>query len=60
MLEMDGKTWAELYLNSITLSDAIASGKVQIEGDQKQVTVIFDMFDKFNPEKNYMVPPIEG
>jgi len=32
---------------------------VKVEGEQKEVEVIFDMFDKFNPEKNYMVPPIE-
>ncbi len=60
VLKLDGKTWAELYLNSTTLGEAISSGKVKVEGEQKEVVVIFDMFDKFNPEKNYMVPPIEG
>jgi len=59
VLKLDGKTWAELYLNSTTLGEAISSGKVKVEGEQKEVVVIFDMFDKFNPEKNYMVPPIE-
>jgi len=59
VLELDGKTWSELYLNSTTLTEAIASGKLNVEGEQKEVVVIFDMFDKFNPEKNYMVPPIE-
>ena len=59
VLKLDGKTWAELYLNSTTLGEAISSGKVKVEGEQKEVEMIFDMFDKFNPEKNYMVPPIE-
>jgi len=59
VLKLDGKTWAELYLNSTTLGEAISSGKVKVEGEQKEVVVIFDMFDKFQPTKNYMVPPIE-
>ena len=59
VLKLDGKTWAELYLNSTTLGEAISSGKVKVEGKQKEVVVIFDMFDKFQPTKNYMVPPIE-
>ena len=59
VLKLDGKIWAELYLNSITLSEAISSGKVKVEGDQKELAVIFDMFDKFDPTKNYIVPPLE-
>jgi len=59
VLKLDGKIWAELYLNSITLSEAISSGKVKVEGDQKELAVIFDMFDKFDPTKNYVVPPLE-
>ena len=59
VLKLDGKIWAELYLNSITLGEAISSGKVKVEGDQKELAVIFDMFDKFDPAKNYKVPPIE-
>ena len=59
VLKLDGKTWAELYLNATTLGEAISSGKVNVEGKPKEVAVIFDMFDKFEPTKNYMVPPIE-
>ena len=58
-MELDGETWAELYLNSITLDEAISSGKVTVEGNQKELAVIFDMFDKFDPTKNYLVPPLE-
>lgn len=60
VLKLDGKTWAELYLNSITLGEAISSGKVKVEGDPKELLVIFDMFDKFDPAKNYKVPPLEN
>ena len=56
----DGETWAQLYLNSTTLGEAIASGKVKVEGDQKELALVFDMFDKFDPTKNYLVPPLEN
>ncbi len=59
VLKLDGKTWAELYLGSTTLDEAISNGKVQVEGNPEEVAVIFDMFDKFEATKNYLVPPIE-
>jgi len=59
VLKLDSETWAGLYLSAVSLNDAIASGKVQLSGDKGEVTQIFDMFDKFNPTKNYTVPPIE-
>ena len=46
-------------MNSTTLGEAIASGKVNVEGNQKELAVVFDMFDKFEPTKNYLVLPIE-
>ena len=48
-----------MYLSSVTLEEAISSGKVKIEGKQKELGTIFDMFDKFKPAKNYVVPPLE-
>jgi alkyl sulfatase BDS1-like metallo-beta-lactamase superfamily hydrolase len=59
VLKLDSKTWAGLYLSALSLTDAIDSGKVQLTGDKGDVTQIFDMFDKFNPTKNYIVPPLE-
>ncbi len=59
ILMLDSKTWAQLYLSSATLEDLISSAKVKVEGDSKELAVIFDMFDKFIPTKNYVVPPLE-
>lgn len=59
VLRMDAMTWAELYLNSTTLAEAISSGKVKVEGEQEEAVTIFDMFDKFNPEENHKVPPVK-
>ena len=58
-LKLDSGTWAELYINAITLSDAINNSKVEVKGSKKEVEVLFDMFDKFKPTKNYMIPPME-
>lgn len=58
-LKLDSETWAELYLNSITLNDALAKGIVKVKGHDEEVKALFDMFDRFKPTKNYMIPPME-
>jgi len=58
-MKLDSETWAGLYLSAVSLKDAIESGKVKLTGDKGEILQIFDMFDKFNPTKNYMVPPLE-
>jgi len=59
VLKMDSETWVGLYLSAVSLKDAIDSGKVKVYGDQDEMTKLFEMFDKFRPTKNYMVPPLE-
>ena len=58
-LKMDSEIWPTLYLNATTLQDAVDSGKVEISGNQNEVMALFDMFDKFQPTKNYTIPPLE-
>jgi len=59
VLKLDSETWAGLYLSAVSLNDAIDAGKVNLKGDKGEIAQIFDMFDKFNPTKNYTVPPLE-
>ena len=59
ILKLDSETWAGLYLSGLSLTDAIDTGKVQLTGDRSGMKQIFDMFDKFKPSQNYMVPPLE-
>ena len=59
VLKMDSETWVGLYLSSVSLKEAIDSGKVKLKGNKKEMIKIFEMFDKFEPTKNHMVPPIE-
>lgn len=58
-IKMDSETWPELYLNSVTFKDAVDSGKVEITGNQNEVMALFELFDKFQPTKNYKIPPLE-
>ncbi|WP_340112127.1 alkyl sulfatase dimerization domain-containing protein [Maribellus mangrovi] len=58
-LKLDALTWAALYLNSVTLEEAIKKGKVVIDGDNKVLVSIWNMFDVFEPAKNYTIPPLE-
>ena len=59
VLKLDSDTWVGLYLNSVSLQEAINTGKVSLTGDQNEVTALFDMFDRFKPMKNYKIPPLE-
>jgi alkyl sulfatase BDS1-like metallo-beta-lactamase superfamily hydrolase len=58
-IKLDSESWAELYLSSITLGEAIDKGKVEVDGKAEEIIAIFSMFDKFKPTKNYVVPPLE-
>jgi len=37
-----------------------ADGKIKLStGDLDEVATVFGLFDKFVPEKNYKIPPLE-
>ncbi len=60
VLRLDSETWAALYLNAIDLKEAIASGKITLaKGDLQETLDAFALFDKFQPSKNYKIPPLE-
>jgi alkyl sulfatase BDS1-like metallo-beta-lactamase superfamily hydrolase len=59
VVKLDSKTWTALYLSSIDLKEAINTNEVSVLGNQTEVIELFDMFDKFQPTKNYKIPPLE-
>lgn len=59
VLNLDSETWAQLYLSAVSLTEAIDSGKADLQGNKGDMGEIFDLFDKLLPAKNYMVPPLE-
>ena len=57
VLELDGKTWAKLYLSGIGLDEAIDSKAVTLKkGNKGEFIQIFNMFDRFEPAKNVKIP----
>jgi alkyl sulfatase BDS1-like metallo-beta-lactamase superfamily hydrolase len=57
-VSMDAKTWAALYLNTTTMEEAMKTGGVKItKGTVEDLRAVFDLFDNFDPAKNYTIPP---
>jgi alkyl sulfatase BDS1-like metallo-beta-lactamase superfamily hydrolase len=60
VLELDSEAWADLYLSSVDLEEAVSSGKVRLaKGGADEVAGVFELFDKFQPSRNYKIPPLE-
>jgi alkyl sulfatase BDS1-like metallo-beta-lactamase superfamily hydrolase len=56
-LTLSPETWAELYLSSVSMSDAIASGAVTLEvGSATELAEVFGAFDIFDRARNITVP----
>ena len=58
-VKLDSETWADLYLSTILLSDAVDEGKVELTGNAEAAKKLFAAFDLFEPARNYRVPPVE-
>jgi alkyl sulfatase BDS1-like metallo-beta-lactamase superfamily hydrolase len=58
-VKLDSDTWADLYLSSVSLDDAIEKGNVELTGDASSVQELFAAFSQFEPARNYRVPPVE-
>ena len=55
------ETWAGLYLNSITVDEAIRNGGIALtKGSADDLKTTLELFDKFDPGQNYTIPLIEG
>lgn len=60
VLTLDGKTWALVYLGNADIAKEIQSKKVKVtKGDKAELAALFNIFDKFDPAKNFKVPPLE-
>ena len=58
VLHLDSETWAQLYLSTIDLKAAIDAGQVKlVKGEPSQVIDVFAMFDRYQPARNFKVPP---
>ena len=53
---MDKKTLDALTLGQLTVKQAVADGKITIDGDKTQLEQLFKLFDKFNLWFNIVTP----
>ena len=57
-IALTGEAWAALYLSQNTIAELVANGSVEIKkGDTQEVIELFDIFDRYNPEKAVLVAP---
>ena len=60
VLKLGSKTWAKLYLSSVSLEEAIKSKAVILKRGKKDDLInIFAMFDRYQPAKNVTVPALD-
>jgi hypothetical protein len=57
---LHSEAWADLYLSSTDIEEAVADGKIELaSGNLEDVAAVFDLFDRFEPSRNYKIPPLE-
>ena len=54
---MSGESWAKLYLNQSGLASLVDAGEAKITGgDLESAEALLNLFDVFEPTRNYTVP----
>jgi alkyl sulfatase BDS1-like metallo-beta-lactamase superfamily hydrolase len=57
VLQLDGETWAKIYLSEVGLAETIDSGAVELkQGKKDELVQVFAMFDRFEPAQNITIP----
>ena len=57
-IALTGEAWAALYLSQTTIAEMVANGSAEIKtGDPQEVIELFDIFDRYHPEKAVLVAP---
>ncbi len=57
-IALSGEAWTGLYLSQTTIADLVGSGAADIrKGSLEQATALFDLFDRYRPERAVLVAP---
>jgi alkyl sulfatase BDS1-like metallo-beta-lactamase superfamily hydrolase len=57
-LSLTGETWAKLVLSQATIIELVHSKEIEIiKGTVEEAEILFNMFDKYRPEKALLVTP---
>ena len=55
---LSGEAWAGLYLSEETIKELVAAGKAEVrQGSVEEAAALFELFDKYRPEKAVLVTP---
>ena len=55
---LSGEAWAGLYLSQTSIKELVAAGKADVrQGSVKEAAALFELFDKYRPEKALLVAP---
>jgi alkyl sulfatase BDS1-like metallo-beta-lactamase superfamily hydrolase len=56
-LVLTREVWTKLYLNQATVAQLATANALKVTGDAAACDRVLDLFDKFEPGKNTLVPP---
>ncbi|PLX37330.1 MAG: hypothetical protein C0606_11650 [Hyphomicrobiales bacterium] len=57
-LALSGATWAKVALSTDEVGDLIAAGEIEVKhGSAEDADKLFDMFDRYRPEKAVLIAP---
>ena len=57
-IALSGEAWARLYLSQATFGELVDNGEIEVrQGATKEAAALFDIFDKYRPERALLVAP---
>jgi alkyl sulfatase BDS1-like metallo-beta-lactamase superfamily hydrolase len=58
VIALTGQAWARLYLSQASVQDVAEAGELHVaKGTVEEVAALFEMFDRYSPEKAVLVAP---
>ncbi len=57
-IALSGEAWARLFLSQATFGELVDGGEIEVrQGTAKEAAALFDIFDKYRPERALLVAP---
>lgn len=59
-LSLTRETWTKLYLSRANVEQLAGMGELKVTEDAAACDRVLELFDKFDPTKNTLIPPVRG
>ncbi len=57
-IALSGEAWARLFLSQAAFGELVDNGEIEVrQGATKEAAALFDIFDKYRPERALLVAP---